>query len=211
MSYRVRHGLSYCVCEDRPIFLDVDAGRYFTLPAELCAPFAALMSGDGGVACREIERLLALHVIENGRQVPKALGPLSAPSREVARCPSLRWSAAALLTQGLAIRHVRHLPLRRLFALETARRPVNRAATEEEIGRLRAAFDQVAGIFGEADQCLPRSIAFRRLALSCGQPSSLVIGVKIDPFGAHCWVQSGARLDSDSLERVRLFTPIHVI
>src|SRR3546814_9623173 len=66
MSYRIRQGLSYCLCEDRPIFLDVELGRYSTLPTELCGPFAALMSNEGGVAPRDIERLLALPVIESG-------------------------------------------------------------------------------------------------------------------------------------------------
>src|SRR3546814_9523522 len=84
MSYRIRQGLSYCLCEDRPIFLDVELGRYSTLPTELCGPFAALMSNEGGVAPRDIERLLALHVIESGIHTSDSVMRLRAPSREVA-------------------------------------------------------------------------------------------------------------------------------
>src|SRR3546814_7813174 len=92
------------------------------------------------------------------------------------------------------------MALPRLFAIEAGCRPIDRAADENDLGRLRGAFDQIATVFGEADECLPRSLAFRRLAFRCGHRPSLVIGVKIDPFGAHCWVQSGARLDNDRSE-----------
>src|SRR3546814_2629236 len=77
------------------------------------------------------------------------------------------------------------MALPRLFAIEAGCRPIDRAADENDLGRLRGAFDQIATVFGEADECLPRSLAFRRLAFRCGHRPSLVIGVKIDPFGAH--------------------------
>lgn len=211
MSYRIRQGLSYCLCEDRPIFLDVELGRYSTLPTELCGPFAALMSNEGGVAPRDIERLLALHVIELGIHTSDSVIQLRAPSREVAPTRRRGWAIGAIVAQGLATHRVRHMDLPRLFAIEAGCRPIDRAADENDLGRLRGAFDQIATVFGEADECLPRSLAFRRLAFRCGHRPSLVIGVKIDPFGAHCWVQSGARLDNDSIERVRLFTPIYII
>src|SRR3546814_5791235 len=64
---------------------------------------------------------------------------------------------------------------------------------------------------GEADQCLARSIAFRRLAFRLGFAPTLVLGVKLDPFAAHCWVQSEDCVANDSLERVRCFPPIFAL
>src|SRR5579875_2236000 len=123
MPYRIRPGLSYCACEDCPIFLDIDAGRYSTLPDELRAPFAALMCGEGGVASRDIERLRALRVVEESADIPDPIRLLPKPSCEVAPTRSFTCSVAALVAQGRAIRNVRHMPLRKLFALEAARRP----------------------------------------------------------------------------------------
>src|SRR3546814_12186624 len=102
MSYRIRQGLSYCLCEDRPIFLDVELGRYSTLPTELCGPFAALMSNEGGVAPRDIERLLALHVIESGIHTSDSVMRLRAPSREVAPIRRRGWAIGAIVAPGLA-------------------------------------------------------------------------------------------------------------
>jgi hypothetical protein len=38
-----------------------------------------------------------------------------------------------------------------------------------------------------------------------------VFGVKLDPFGAHCWVQQDGGLLNDELDRTTLFTPIMVV
>lgn len=61
------------------------------------------------------------------------------------------------------------------------------------------------------DQCLVRSfalaLALRRLEITC----NLVIGVKVHPFAAHSWVQSGSVLLNDRIDTVRDFTPILVI
>ncbi|MDQ2762376.1 MAG: lasso peptide biosynthesis B2 protein, partial [Pseudomonadota bacterium] len=64
---------------------------------------------------------------------------------------------------------------------------------------------------GESRECLSRSLAFRKLALRRGYRPSLVIGVKLDPFAAHCWVQTGGRVDNDTLDRTRLYEPILVL
>ena len=212
MAYRVRSELSYCSCEGRPIFLDIDTRRYSTLPVDLCEPFAALIGGDENVPHSDIERLSTLGVIEPGTPVIRALSGLAAPTSEVSPLPCRFWSIGALLAQAQARCRLRRQAFRNLLADEAAQRPAERTtANDEDWGRLRGAFEQIATLYGEVDQCLPRSLAFRRLALKRGHNASLVIGVKIDPFAAHCWVQSGPRVTSDSLERVSLFTPIHAI
>ena len=212
MSYRLRQGLSACICEGRPIFLDIDTRRYSTLPARLWSPFAALMAGNGTVPRDDVDRLLALRVIEHGRPLQAPLEIVPSPDHETIPVKPRGWSISAIVAQGLAARQLRNINFRRLLIEEAARHPAKRKdADERGLGRLRGAFDRIATLYGEVDQCLPRSLAFRRLALRYGYATSLVIGVKIDPFGAHCWVQTGSRVENDSLERVRLFTPILAI
>jgi len=84
-------------------------------------------------------------------------------------------------------------------------------ANHEIYRRLAAAFSALAPILGRAENCLPRSIAFHALAYAAGHVPSLVIGVKRDPFSAHCWVQDGTLVLNDSAEHVRIFTPILII
>jgi hypothetical protein len=40
---------------------------------------------------------------------------------------------------------------------------------------------------------------------------SLVLGVRINPFAAHAWVQIGDRVLVGDYDQVRLFTPILVV
>jgi len=62
-----------------------------------------------------------------------------------------------------------------------------------------------------ADRCLPRSIALALgLAAHCVR-AHVVIGVRIAPFGAHCWVQAGNEILNESVEEVLLYTPILAI
>jgi hypothetical protein len=171
---------------------------------------SAAIADEGDVAPHQIERLLALRVIECGPRPPTIKLP-GTPVSEVMARHTHSWSITAAVAQGLATHRVRHMPLHRLFAVETARCARNRVTEEDDLARLRGAFDRIAGLFGEADACFPRSLAFRHLAMRRGHHPSLVFGVKIDPFAAHCWVQTGARVDNDSIECVRLFTPIHVL
>src|SRR3546814_13484818 len=100
---------------------------------------------------------------------------LRAPSREVAPIRRRGWAIGAIVAQGLATHRVRHMALPRLFAIEAGCRPIDRAADENDLGRLRGAFDQIATGFAAADECLPRLLAFRRPAFrlelgrtSCG-------------------------------------------
>src|SRR3546814_13620749 len=78
-------------------------------------------------------------------------------------------------------------------------------ASAQTLANLHAAFQHASLWMGEADQCLARSIAFRMLAFRLGFAPTLVLGVKLDPFAAHCWVQSEDCVANDSLSRVRCF------
>lgn len=77
-----------------------------------------------------------------------------------------------------------------------------------DISQVYGAFRILSSWFGEKDLCLVRSLAFRAVAFRVGFSPTLVIGVKLDPFAAHCWIQAGDRVENDRLERVTQFTPI---
>lgn len=72
-------------------------------------------------------------------------------------------------------------------------------------------FTRLRGLISAHDRCLPRSIAIARRLTALGVAPTLTLGVKLQPFGAHCWVRCGDRLISDRWDDVRHFTPILVI
>ena len=131
------------------------------------------------------------------------------PTREMA--PSVRASSMlrASATQWLVRSRLKRWRFARLLAHERRRVPWRaHSPSDDELAKLHAAFQRASLWMGEADQCLARSIAFRMLAFRLGLAPKLVLGVKLDPFAAHCWAQLEDRVANDSLERVRCFTPI---
>lgn len=77
--------------------------------------------------------------------------------------------------------------------------------------RVISAFDQAGLIRTAADRCLPRSIALAICLASRGVRVQLIIGVKIAPFGAHCWVQAGEEVLNETVEEVLRYYPILAI
>lgn len=65
--------------------------------------------------------------------------------------------------------------------------------------------------FTAEDKCLQDSLALTNYLAAESALARWVIGVKIRPFGAHSWVQSGPTVLNDLSEHVRRYTPILVV
>lgn len=61
------------------------------------------------------------------------------------------------------------------------------------------------------DRCLNDSLALTHFLASQKLSPRWVIGVRVRPFGAHSWVQSGSVVLNDLPERVRSYQPILVV
>jgi hypothetical protein len=61
------------------------------------------------------------------------------------------------------------------------------------------------------DRCLNDSLALIHFLATQGHFPRWVIGVRVQPFGAHSWVQSGDLVLNDSPENVRHYRPILVV
>lgn len=72
-------------------------------------------------------------------------------------------------------------------------------------------FDRGRRLAPFSPRCLPDALAFVRYARRRGHRVDLVFGVKLHPFEAHCWAQSGNLVLTDPLDRVLRFQPILVV
>ncbi len=70
------------------------------------------------------------------------------------------------------------------------------------------AFDAILPWMPFEGECLQRAFMLQRHLARSGHDARWVIGVRTWPFLAHAWVQVGACVVGDSLERVNAFTPI---
>ena len=77
--------------------------------------------------------------------------------------------------------------------------------------RTMAGFGRATGIATILDNCLGQSIAIAHDMLARGLGPDVVLGVRLGPFNAHCWVQYENRLVNDRFDMVRTFTPILLI
>lgn len=59
--------------------------------------------------------------------------------------------------------------------------------------------------------CLVDSLSLLRWLAPVPSETVLVFGVKLNPFAAHCWIQSEDQLLNDHVEKVAAFAPVRVM
>jgi Transglutaminase-like superfamily len=216
MDLRLQPGVSFCLVADRVVFLDLEPDRYFCLSPGAQQTFLRAIESDDEAL---IARLAAV--------IPLSRDPDHPP---IARCPDVGepagslldmllpcadWRSTMLAASSLVMAKarlrvcglagtVRHLARRK-------RRLPRRAAREDDLLQAVSAYSRLRYIASESDQCLPRSVAVAGRLAAMGLPAALVIGVKLQPFAAHAWVQSGDWLANDRVDVVRDFTPILIV
>jgi len=213
---RLPDHVRFCEIGGQRIFLDLRADRYFGLPAAAEAAFAALLQEAGPQSSAELDALRRSGLLV---EAPDG-GPIE-PTRHPAPASSLIEEADLPLGVNLpVVAEVLLLVLR-------ARCMVKRKRLEPDLGASRdlqpprlsqperrdaaiGAFLRARRLIPIVPNCLYDSLALRRFLRRRSIDVDLVIGVKLHPFAAHCWIQDGTTVLNDSLGSVREFEPILV-
>ena len=194
MEDLLRDGLSYCLIDGTAVFLDLPRDRYFRLPPERNREFVEW------IATRDDSRLVSWpHAARQSPFIHSGDFRLG----QVARAMWMqRRIERRLGSYGLAsvVGDLRHVL--------SARSADLRADSGSQIIR---AFEQAKLLRTAADRCLPRSIALALCLTARKCRAHVVLGVKLGPFAAHCWAQSGDEVLNDSAEEVARYTPILVV
>jgi len=211
-TYQLSGHLHFCEVDGSRVFLDLPGDRYFMLAPAADADFAAVLRGDAGPGAERLLRSGILVRAPGGR-------PISAPDLTAPECSLVedcgnpqRASASRILEIWLLVLAARRaLAARRLPAL------IARASRGQPDPAAAAAVDSAAAQFLAARRyvpaapgCLHDSLALSRYLARRGLAASLVIGVRLHPFGAHCWVQHGGTVLNDTLSAARGFQPVLV-
>jgi len=220
MNFELADGVRFCETSGRFIFLDIRRDCYFCLPAETEQSFRRLargrrLSANDGLVLDGLARDGLLK--PSRRRIRLAPERPPVPDRSLALAD--RKVASAMVARSLwclvsAGAQLRLCPLRRIVRrLERLKRGL--AGCSEDVGpaliEVAAAFRRTELFAAPLDRCLPRSIAAFEALIDRRVPASLVFGVRLQPFGAHCWVQHCRTLVNESVDQVRNFTPILVI
>jgi hypothetical protein len=216
MGHRLAPGVSCCRLDGGFVFLDRKADRYLFLGGAFAETFDRIASQAATVAAdtRRRDSLIAAGILEGAPEARVAVCVSVSPRESLldrlpARIGMGKRLAAAARVEGSRCA-LRLLGLNRtLAAIESRKgRLVEKPVSHEVIASVVAPF-AAPGWFRKADgECLRRSIGLIHALTSQGIPATLVMGVKLRPFAAHCWVQNDLLLLNERYDRVRDFTPI---
>ncbi|WP_206240145.1 lasso peptide biosynthesis B2 protein [Novosphingobium terrae] len=225
MGFQLRSGISFCEVSDRLLFLDVVADRYFCLQPGAEHAFRNMVSGadlDDSDA-RELDGMIRAGTLLQTRdhRTPTPLRGTRHASLSMldsVEGQELSVSSGAICGALIAIFIARFsLQHRRLHAtlraIDLRKIPWPRSGQVdlEAVQAAATAFEATSRFVRSHDKCLSRSIALARYLAARELPADLMIGVKLRPFAAHAWVQSGRWLVNDRIDMVRDYTPILVV
>lgn len=213
MGYELRPGLSFCDTGSQIIFLDLAQDRYFQLPPTLADAFRTF-ADPARYAETAIEDLLAAGIARPSA-APRRPEPARVPLAEITFEPHGHATALkvgrALSSDMLISWQLRRGRLARLVASlreQRLARPLSQAIADLAPQVILSSYAAARLYRSPAGRCLSGSIALARHLSGIGCASTLVIGIRAEPFAAHSWVQVDRFVLNDMAEEVRRFTPI---
>lgn len=212
---RLSSHASFGLVGDRPVFLDLKRDRYLTLEGDAALAFGRIRTAQGWSREEDAARLVATGLFETCEQA-EPIAPARAPATRAQL--ELDGSTRAFIRDGLAVwrllrrvnRELRRRPLLAILADRLALPPSPNAASADEVAALARRFRRARQGAPITPRCLPDSLALWDWLRARGATCSIVFGVKLDPFGAHCWVQHGGTALNEAVDRAAEYTPVHV-
>lgn len=219
----------FCSSDGAHIFLDARSDGYFAYVGDRARLFSEIMTTHRADELSQTARRLADHLVGKGLLLsPPATG------RPLMACTALRPNASrfehACLLAGstdaaewspMLVALVRSWTLKRLHSLRGtisgARHwksgvASGQAKSLDEVAGLTAQFLALAPfLFTTKDACLFRSLFLMRFLAEHQIAATWTFGVRLAPFGAHCWIEYDGAVLNDHLEHVAGFTPILAI
>lgn len=208
--------LRCCIVEDRAIFIDVARNRYFALAPELNRAFVSLASGANSAHYTTLAEPKKAHLSGLIRStIPLSMESLEPHADlEEVFCPAtigqILWVALILAITKIIVKFASFGWIVARFEGSQKRTFMVRTP-QSWCAQIRSAFRQAELILQREDNCLPRSLAFLWLCQRRGYRPKLVVGVRIQPFAAHAWIQDDGVVLNDSVDNVRLYKPIFIL
>ena len=209
----------FCVSQQWYVFLDLSRDRYSCVsqsPFDALAP--ALLAGklftsDPAVGRPVVSTIFttARRDLERSSWVARRRTSVVDAGRVLA---GSAWVARSLKRQSIAATVAGVRERRRAADSAQAEPAVLGSRASAELWRLRhhmADFHTVRPWFWREYRCLFDSLAAFEYLSRFSLLPRLVIGVRAEPFEAHCWLQEGDAVVNDTLDQVIGFSPILVV
>lgn len=216
MGWHLPPGVAFCEVGGDPIFFDLQADRYVSLAEGDRAVFQAMREG------REVHPGEAARLTSAGLVVAAAgeckLHPVSVavPQDDLGpfgdHHPSIGGIARVATSLVWAKRAARRNRIAQtIVALEGRKRELAGAFEPAVVVASALGFAACRPLVPIARRCLIDSLALMDFLLARGQATTLVFGVRTDPFAAHCWVQTEHHILTCAADDALGFTPVMVL
>ncbi|WP_454828390.1 lasso peptide biosynthesis B2 protein [Pseudoxanthomonas wuyuanensis] len=228
MPYHLKEDLSCCEVDGHVVFLDLEKDRYFRLSSDNEAVF------QGFLANRDLPDEQSRKLVEIGILVEAAsrrhdadIPIIQRPSRSAVEQPIVTTGHHLGITVILEVLALiwstqRQLSSRTLSTViddTTSRRRIRTdlqsvaEATPSEDSLVGAAteFSRARSYVPIEPSCLLDSLSLVRFLSRRRLQASIVFGVTLVPFAAHCWVQAGEIVLNETLSNANAHTPIKVV
>lgn len=205
MDILERRDLAWCEIDGHLIFLDIAKDRYFRLSDTHNRDALEVLDRTGRERWWQPPSLPSPSGWITPAAASSAMGEGAFHLAELARAMWIQ----RRVERRLASRSFSSVIFDMRRALEA--RCHQAASSHPVVRRTIRAFELSRLLRTAADRCLPRSIALALCLAGRGVRSHVVLGVKLAPFGAHCWVQAGDEVLNDSVEEVLRYRPILIV
>ncbi len=216
LGWQLAPGVGYCEVAGNFVFLDLVRDKYLSLVGADRAAFERLRAGEANDS-ETMGRLVGTGLLAraNGQtRLPPTVTDIPGCDLSVVR--DTPFSPAMALAAAIALRKARSgmRPGRIADTIERHRRRKSRIGvpgSEASVRRIATRFAAARWINPTPPRCLVDALALDHLLLSSGLSASLVFGVRLSPFAAHCWLQTPETVLTGTAAEARNFTPILVI
>lgn len=205
----------YGIAGGHPVFLDLRRDRYLMLDEPAERAFAVLAQGGPWPDGTAGHRLLATGLFRRAA-APADLSPAAVARPGASLLDELAESGTghvpwlrAWRTVARARRRLRTVPL--LEIVETRASLGDPSATGEAIAAAARAFLAARALVPIERSCLLDALALLDWLGAMAGPVTLVFGVRLSPFRAHCWLQTEQLLLTDAFDEVGGLTPVMAV
>lgn len=211
--------------ENGAVVLNLRTGRYLALGDPGARVLRSLT--QEGIDCCALPANFADRCIQQGLLQTRPSDPspfdpkgvcVAAPLSDIKPSPQqvriLPRYAALFLTQYLMAEwEIRHRSLLQIAErIQQKKMRKNLRSTTEAISTAVLQFRALRPWFFTADErCLLHALALSRFLMALGLNATWVIGVRLQPWAAHSWVQSGSLVLDGIPEQIREYKPIFAV
>ncbi len=208
---------SFCTCSDKLIILDEKRDQYYLPDAELEAILRNAMSE--GLVPQDVRPALndvgLLQLIDG---VPRLRMPVEicVPGASLLESDAAIAPPANIFEVGALVlksnMFLRALPFAaRLKHLRARKARLKQSSPSPALSALALSFLKARRRIPIEPVCLADSLAMLDFLWRRGHVPQFIIGVRLNPFTAHCWVQTDELLLNEAVDFATAFTPIQAI